>query len=78
MASTPPFPPRPDFTSLSLRDLLEARDAYHVQLSRLHGVVGTAVGRYLIHARDWLAHHPPDLERPADAPHPAEPRTLTN
>ena len=33
--------------SLSLRDLLDARDAYHVHLLNLPNVVATAVGRYL-------------------------------
>ena len=36
------------FPSLSLRDVLEARDAYHVHLLNLENVVATAVGRYLI------------------------------
>jgi hypothetical protein len=74
----PPFPPRPDFSSLSLRDLIETREAYHVHLSHLPNVVGTGIGRYLIDAHDWLAHNPPDVERPASAPRPAEPRTLRN
>ena len=38
----PPFPPRVDFSSLSLRDLLDARDAYHVHLSHMENVVATA------------------------------------
>ena len=38
----PPFPPRREFSSLSLRDLLDARDAYHVHLSHLENVVATA------------------------------------
>ena len=74
----PPFPPRIDFSSLSLRDLLDARDAYHVHLSHLENVVATAIGRYLIHERDWHATHPPDEPRPADQPRPDEPRTLNN
>jgi hypothetical protein len=74
----PPFPPRRDFSSLSLRDLLEARDAYHVYLSHLENVVATAVGRYLLHERDWYATHPPDEPRPEGFAKPSEPRTLTN
>ena len=42
-----------EFTSLSLRDLLDARDAYHVHLSHLENVVATAVGRYLFRDGDW-------------------------
>ena len=33
--------------SLSLRDVLDAREAYHVHLLNLPHVVATAVGRYL-------------------------------
>jgi hypothetical protein len=64
--------------TLSLRDLLEARDAYHVHLLRLENVVATAVGRYLVRNEEkeeasqsietWLAR--PPGERP--------PRTLGN
>ena len=50
-----PFPPRRDYSSLSIKDLLDARDAYHVYLASLENVVGTAVGRYLIHHKDWYA-----------------------
>jgi len=38
-----PFPPRRDYASLSIKDLLDARDAYHVYLSTLDNVVATAV-----------------------------------
>lgn len=41
-----------DFDSLSFRDLLEARDAYHVHLMNYPHVVATAVGRYRIRAED--------------------------
>jgi hypothetical protein len=37
-----------DFASLSLKDLLEARDLYHFHLINKANVVGTAIGRYLI------------------------------
>lgn len=39
---------QPNFKSLSLQDLLEARDLYHWHLSNKANVVGTAVGLYLI------------------------------
>src|SRR5262245_15671621 len=77
-AQPPPFPPRFEFSSLSLRDLLDARDAYHVHLSHMDNVVATAVGRYLIHEDDWYATHGPDEPRPENHPRPKEPRTLTN
>jgi hypothetical protein len=73
-----PFPPSRDYASLSVRDLLDARDAYHVHLSSLANVVATAVGRYLIHKDDWYATHPPDQPRPKDYPRVHEARTLAN
>lgn len=73
-----PFPPRRDFASLSLRDLLDAREAYHVYLSTLENVVATAIGRYRIHEKDWNATHAPDTTRPDDYPRVTEPRTLGN
>lgn len=48
----PSLMPARDFKALSLRDLLEAREAAHVHLSRKEGVVGTAIGRYLIRLND--------------------------
>lgn len=38
----------PNFRSLSVRDLLEARDLYHFHLMNKANVVGTAIGLYLI------------------------------
>jgi hypothetical protein len=35
-----------NYQALSIKDLLEARDAYHVFLTRKRNVVGTAVGKY--------------------------------
>jgi hypothetical protein len=72
------FPPRHDFASLSLKDLLDAREAYHVYLSQLDNVVATAVGRYCIHEDDWYAQHPPDRPRPANVPRITAPRMLAN
>ena len=43
------------YSALGLKDLLEARQAYHVQLSNLDNVVATAVGRYLIRVEDLAA-----------------------
>lgn len=73
-----PFPPRRDFASLSMRDLLDAREAYHVYLSTLENVVATAIGRYLIRTKDWFARHPPNVPRPAGEEKPTFPRTLEN
>jgi hypothetical protein len=57
---------------------LEARDAYHVHLSHLSNVVGTAIGRYLIREDDWYATHPPSEPRPANVEPAAGERTLFN
>jgi hypothetical protein len=44
----------PDFRSLSVRDLLAARELYHWQLANRPHVVGTAIGLYLIrHDDPW-------------------------
>jgi hypothetical protein len=77
-APTRIFPPRRDYASVSIKDLLDAREAYHVHLSELENVVGTAIGRYLINEKDWYALHPPDRPRPAGVPMIDEPRTLSN
>jgi hypothetical protein len=63
-----------DFTALSIRDLLEARDHYHVHLANLDNVIGTAVGRYLIRDTD------PDFDDPRGHKDADDrtPRTLAN
>jgi hypothetical protein len=73
-----PFPPRRDYASLSMQDLLDARDAYHVYLSTLENVAATAIGRYLIRKDDWYADHAPNEPRPDHVPKPDGPRTLDN
>ena len=45
------------FSSLSVKDLLDARDAYHVHLCHLDNVFATAIGRFLIRDTD------PDYDR---------------
>jgi hypothetical protein len=46
------------YESLSFKDLLEAREAYHVHLMNHPHVVATAVGRYLIRVKDsWPGPH---------------------
>jgi hypothetical protein len=70
------FPPDRNYMLLRLADLLDARDHYHVHLSHLSNVVGTAVGRYLIHEKDWYAKHSPDTER--ETPKPTGAKTLFN
>jgi hypothetical protein len=47
--------PEPRFSSLSVKDLIEARDLYHDHLVHKPNVVGTAIGRYLIRNDEpWL------------------------
>lgn len=72
------FPPRRNYASLSIKDLLDAREAYHVYLSTVENVVATAIGRYYIHEDDWYAEHPPDRPRPKRVPRIHKPRTLAN
>jgi hypothetical protein len=49
-----PLSPFLDYHSLSLVDLLEARNLYHLHLTTKQGVIGTAVGRYFIRKGDSL------------------------
>jgi hypothetical protein len=78
LSTAKPFPPRRNYTSLSVADLLEARDAYHVYLSGLENVVATAIGRYRIQENDWSATHAPDERRPQGVRSMKAPRTLNN
>lgn len=69
------FPPKRDFYSLSVKDLLEAREAYHVHLAHLENVVATAIGRFFIRNED------PDATTPYGEPRPrkqAPKRTFQN
>ncbi len=63
-----------DYSSLSIKDLLDAREAYHVHLAHLDSVYATAIGRYLIRDSDRnskdLKHH--------TAPEDLGARSLTN
>jgi hypothetical protein len=62
-----------EFEHLSLRDLLEAREQYHLHLMRHANVVATAVGRYLIRKDDGWP------EPSGRTPHKHDyPRTLEN
>lgn len=63
-----------DFHALALRDLADARDAYHVHLANLDNVVGTALGRYLIRRSD-PGFTDPDADQPSWS---TQPRTLAN
>jgi len=71
----------PQFSSLSLSDLLRARDQFHAHLMHKRNVIGTAVGRYLIRKDDPYPN--PDKRDDAAEKNPKagkkkEPRTLGN
>ncbi len=50
--STDILVPERDYSSLSVKDLLEARDHYHWHLTHMRNVVGTAIGLYFVRADD--------------------------
>ena len=49
---------RRDFSSLSLKDLLDARDTYHIHLAQRANVFATAIGRFYIRNKDADAKTP--------------------
>lgn len=61
------------FKNLSLKDVIEARDVFHVHLMHKANVVATAVGRYLIRNSDMKD----GVYRP-DKSFPRKPRRLDN
>jgi len=70
------FPLKRDFNSLSILDLLEAREQYHVHLTNKENVVATAIGRYRVR-------NTPDKDTPRMASdiryiQESEPKTLQN
>ena len=64
------------FNNLSVRDLLEARDLFHVHLMNKENVVGTALGRYRIRNED-LDDNDKIISRPKDYEH-KDGRSLSN
>lgn len=65
-----------NFHSLTVRDLIEAREAYHTHLLRLDNVFATAIGRYRIHEDDPSAKSKnPKRQLPYGK---SPPRTLSN
>ncbi|MBL9022428.1 MAG: hypothetical protein JNL21_09510 [Myxococcales bacterium] len=68
--------PKRRFASLSVKDLLDAREAYHTHLLHLENVIATAIGRYRFVKSDPRVVdglEPADGQRGRD-----EPRTLEN
>jgi hypothetical protein len=58
--------------SLSLIDLLEARDAFHVHLYNKENVIATAIGKFRIRKKDPDSNNPAIIRDNSDSP----PRTL--
>jgi hypothetical protein len=73
-----PFLQKTRFHSLSIRDLLEARDAYHVHIANLENVVGTAIGRYLVRDRDSKKKPESFFQSDIQSEKERPPRTLNN
>ena len=63
-----------DFSSLSLKDLLDARDTYHIHLAQRTNVFATAIGRFYIRDKDGDAKIPAKVRKQDRSPA----RTLTN
>jgi hypothetical protein len=66
-----------DFHSLGIRDLLDARDQFHVHLAHKPNVFSTAIGRYLVRDTDRDAHEAGDGQVD-DRARKAKQRTLLN
>src|SRR5947199_3274187 len=75
---TQPFPPTLNFHALNLKDLLEAREAYHVHLAHLDNVLATAVGLYRIRTSEIERDGPEQAARLKANASYAEPRILAN
>jgi len=68
--------PRRSFASLSVKDLIDAREAYHTHLLHLENVVATAIGRYRFVRTD--PDDPDGLEPPKGGRGRDDERTLAN
>lgn len=78
MTTLKKFPPPYRYSSLSVKDLLDARDAYHWHLSHLSNVVATAIGRYRIRKGDWYEKNPPGTKKGPEHVDPTGERTIYN
>ncbi|MBB3964924.1 S1/P1 Nuclease [Rhizobium metallidurans] len=68
-----------NYSSLSVKDLLEARDLYHYHLIHKANVVGTAIGLYLIRNSDpWPSKSKPDADSKKQSGGSRGERTLDN
>jgi hypothetical protein len=68
-----------NYSSLSMRDLVQARDLFHFHLIHKANVVGTAIGLYLIRDSDpWPDDKKSDSANATQSRGPKEARTLFN
>ncbi len=78
MATQDLFASRTDFNLLSLKDLLLAREHFHLHLIYHANVIATAIGRYRIRITDpWPSEHQPK-EMTKESAGPRSARTLGN
>lgn len=73
-----PLSTEKNFQSLSLADLLRARDLYHYHLMNKANVVGTAVGLYLLRSTDPYPTGKATAPRPRAKPATKTERTFAN
>jgi hypothetical protein len=68
------------YASLSITDLLEAREAYHVHLMQMENVFASAIGLYRIRRDDldYSRYHPAGEAAKKDRGKKATPRTMEN
>lgn len=66
-----------NFHHLSIKDLVEARDMFHVHLMNKKNVVATAISRYRIRKSDFKSNNGDLIYQPSKK-YPKEPRTLEN
>lgn len=66
-----------NFHHLSVKDLAEARDTFHVHLMNKRNVIATAISRYRIRKSDFIDIDGDKIYKPSNQ-YPREPRTLEN
>jgi hypothetical protein len=66
-----------NFHHLSVKDLVEARDTFHVHLMNKRNVIATAIGRYRIRKSDFEDVNGDKIYSPSKK-YPREPRSLEN
>src|SRR5262245_7030095 len=66
-----------NFHHLSVKDLVEARDTFHVHLMNKRNVIATAIGRYRIRKSDFKDVEGKKIYEPTTT-YPKAPRTLEN